>query len=159
MARFRFALQLVLDRRLDEEEAKRRALSSIESKRRDLLESLRSRQSEIAAGRAAWRGELVGLVDPASLRHHAAAGVGLFRKAQRTVLEIASLEKGIIKARTEAVDAARARRTLEILRDQRLAAFALVERRREQGALEEIAANAARNQRGQEFALQHEVTP
>ena len=126
MARFRFALQLVLDRRLDEEEAKRRALASIESKRRDLLESLRSRQSEIAAGRAAWRGELVGLVDPASLRHHAAAGVGLFRKAQRTVLEIASLEKGIIKARTEAVDAARARRTLEILRDQRLAAFALV---------------------------------
>ena len=159
MARFRFALQLVLDRRLDEEEAKRRALASIESKRRDLLESLRSRQSEIAAGRAAWRGELVGLVDPASLRHHAAAGVGLFRKAQRTVLEIASLEKGIIKARTEAVDAARARRTLEILRDQRLAAFALVERCREQGALDEIAANGARNQRGQESALQHEVTP
>ena len=120
---------------------------------------MRSRQSEIAAGRAAWRGELVGLVDPASLRHHAAAGVGLFRKAQRTVLEIASLEKGIIKARTEAVDAARARRTLEILRDQRLAAFALVERRREQGALDEIAANGARNQRGQESALQHEVTP
>ena len=57
---------------------------------------------------------------------------------QRVVLEIASLEKGIAKARAEAVEAARARRTLEILRDQRLAAFADGERRKEQGALDEL---------------------
>ncbi len=144
MARFRFALQRVLDRRLDEEEVKRRALASIERRRRELEESLRTRQGEISAGRAAWRSELVGEIDPASLRHHAAAGVGLFRKAQRTVIEIASLEKGIAKARLEAVEAARARRTLEILRDQRLASHNDLERRREQGALDEIAANNAR---------------
>jgi flagellar export protein FliJ len=85
----------------------------------------------------------VGEVDPAALRHHAAAGVGLFRKAQRTVLEIASLEKGIAKARAESVEAARARRTLEILREQRLAAFRALENRREQGALDEIATTGA----------------
>ncbi|MEY5061877.1 MAG: hypothetical protein RIS45_1798 [Planctomycetota bacterium] len=138
MARFKFTLQRVLDRRLDEEEVKRRALAAIERRRRELEDSLRVRQAEISAGRQALRTELVGEIDPAALRHHAAAGVGLFRKAQRTVLEIASLEKGIAKARTEAVEAARARRTLEILRDQRLAAFVEVERRKEQGALDEL---------------------
>ena len=143
MARFRFALQRVLDRRLDEEEVKRRALAVLEGRRRQLEESLRTRQGEISAGRDAWRAELVGEVDPAALRHHAAAGVGLFRKAQRTVLEIASLEKGIATARAESVEAARARRTLEILREQRLAAFRALENRREQGALDEIATTGA----------------
>ena len=143
MARFRFALQRVLDRRLEEEEVKRRALAVLEGRRRQLEESLRTRQGEISAGRDAWRAELVGEVDPAALRHHAAAGVGLFRKAQRTVLEIASLEKGIAKARAESVEAARARRTLEILREQRLAAFRALENRREQGALDEIATTGA----------------
>ena len=99
MPRFRFALQRVLDRRLDEEEVKRRALAVLERKRRELEESLLTRPGEISAGREAWRAALVGEVDPAALRHHAAAGVGLFRKAQRTVLEIASLDKGLAKAR------------------------------------------------------------
>jgi len=138
MARFKFTLQRVLDRRLDEEEVKRRALATIERRRRELEDSLRARQGEISASRNAWRAELVGEIDPAALRHHAAAGVGLFRKAQRTVIEIASLEKGIAKARAEAVEAARARRTLEILRDQRLAAFNDTLRRREQSALDEL---------------------
>ena len=65
---------------------------------------------------------------------------------QRTVLEIASLEKGIAKARAEAVEAARARRTLEILRDQRLSAFADGERRKEQGALDELGQQRAHAQ-------------
>lgn len=146
MARFKFTLQRVLDRRLDEEEVKRRALATIERRRRELEDSLRARQGEISASRNAWRAELVGEIDPAALRHHAAAGVGLFRKAQRTVIEIASLEKGIAKARAEAVEAARARRTLEILRDQRLAAFADGERRKEQGALDELGQQRAHAQ-------------
>ena len=145
MPRFRFALQRLLDRRLDEEEVKRRALATIEKRRRELEDSLRARQAEISAGRTAMRAELVGEIDPAALRHYAAAGVGLFRKAQRTVLEIASLEKGIAKARAEAVEAARARRTLELLRERRLAAHHDAERRAEQGALDEIAANLARD--------------
>jgi flagellar export protein FliJ len=145
MPRFRFALQRLLDRRLDEEEVKRRALATIEKRRRELEDALRARQTEISAGRTAMRAELVGEIDPAALRHHAAAGVGLFRKAQRTVLEIASLEKGIAKARAEAVEAARARRTLEILRERRLAAHHDAERRTEQVALDEIASNLARD--------------
>ena len=143
MARFRFTLQRVLDRRLDEEEVKRRALAAIERRRRELEDALRARQDEISAGRDAWRAGLVGPIDPAALRHHAAAGVGLFRKAQRTVIEIASLDKGIAKAKAEAVEASRARRTLEILRDRRLAAFQEVERRSEQAALDEIGLQAA----------------
>jgi len=145
MPRFKFALQRLLDRRLDEEEVKRRALATVERRRRELEDALRARQAEISAGRDAMRVELVGMVDPAAIRHHAAAGVGLFRKAQRTVLEMASLEKGIAKARAEAIEAARARRTLEILKERRLAAHAELERRREQGAIDEIASNIVRD--------------
>ncbi len=159
MARFRFALQRVLEHRQDEEAAKRRALAAIERKRRELEESLRVRQSEIAAGREAWRAQLVGAIDPASLRHHASAGVGLFRKAQRTVLEIAGMEKGIAKARLEAVEAARARRTIELLRERREAAFNLTQQRSEQGALDEIAANRAPHRGPLDTGLQQEHLP
>jgi flagellar FliJ protein len=152
MAKFRFALQRVLDRRLDEEEVRRRALARIESHRRGLEDSLRTRQTEISAGREAWRGGLVGEIDPAALRHHAAAGVGLMRKAQRTVLELASLEKGLAKARAELVEAARARRALELLREQRLAAHRALESRRERDQLDELALAGVRRQEAERAA-------
>ncbi|MFM7133565.1 MAG: flagellar export protein FliJ [Planctomycetota bacterium] len=139
MPKFRFALQRVLDRRLDEEEAKRAALGRIEAERRRLEDALRDRQREISSGRDEWRAGLVGAVDPASLRHHAASGVGMMRRAQRTVLELAGLQKGLEKARVELVEAARARRALEILRERRLAAHLADESRRESADLEEIA--------------------
>ncbi|MFM1823665.1 MAG: hypothetical protein RI967_1931 [Planctomycetota bacterium] len=142
MARFHFALQPVLERRLDEEEAKRRAVAALESRRRALEDALRGRQAELAGGRDAWRAELVGEVDAASLRHHAAAGLGIVRKAHRTVLEMAALEKGLAAARAELVEAARARRALELLREQRLAAHLALEARREREALDEFAATA-----------------
>ncbi len=147
MPRFRFALQRVLDRRLDEEEAKRRALGDVQQRKRALEDSLRTRQNEIATGRDVWRAGLVGAVDPIELRHHASAGVGLFRKAQRTVLEMASLEPLIAKARAELIEAARARRTLEILREQRLAAHNAAEAKRERDQLDEFAGELARRER------------
>ena len=150
MARFRFALQRVLDRRLDEEEAKRRAHGQIEAKRRALEDALRSRQNEIGAGRDAWRSGLVGEIDPATLRHHATAGLGLVRTAQRTVLEMASLEKVLVKSRAELVEAARARRALELLREQRFAAFLSQDAKREREQLDEFAGDIARRARGEE---------
>ena len=153
MARFRFALQRVLDRRLDEEEVKRRALASVEGQRRKLEQSLRDRQAELAQGRDAWRDGLVGVIDPAALRHHAVAGVGLMRKAQRTVLEMAGLEKALVKTRAELVEAARARRTLEILREQRLAVHHAIEASHERAGMDEMAANNARRNREGEEAI------
>ncbi|MCE2882041.1 MAG: flagellar export protein FliJ [Planctomycetaceae bacterium] len=152
MAKFRFALQRVLDRRLDEEEARRRVLSQVEAKRRGLEDALRTRQQEISAGRDAWRSGLVGTVDPAALRHHAIASTGLVRKAQRTVLELAGMEKALVKARADLVEAARARRALEILRERRLAAHLAEESRRERDNLDEFAANVARRARDAEGA-------
>ena len=64
------------------------------------------------------------------------------RKAHRTVLEMAALEKGLAAARAELVEAARARRALELLREQRLAAHLALEARREREALDEFAATA-----------------
>ena len=44
MALFRFALQRVLDRRLTEEEGKRRVVSELEKRRRAFEDALRARQ-------------------------------------------------------------------------------------------------------------------
>ena len=140
---FRFTLERILDLRLDEEDAKRRALAAIEARRRSLEESLRSRQAEIAAGRDEWRAGLVGPVDAEALRHNARAALGLVRRAQRAVLELAALEKALARARMELVEAARARRALEILRERRLAAHLAEEGRREQSALDEMGARVA----------------
>jgi len=147
MAKFRFALQRVLELRLDEEEAKRRVYTEFARKQRALEDALRGRQLEIATGRDAWRTQLVGEVDPAALRHHASAAVGLVRKAQRTVLEMASLEKSLERARLDLVEAAKARRALEILRERRLAAHTEAEATRERAQLDEIASNLSRRER------------
>ena len=155
MAKVRFALQRVLDRRLDEEEAKRRTHAALEAKKRGLEDALRGRQQEIAAGRDMWRTQLVGEVDAAALRHHAGAAMGLVRKAQRTVLEMASLEKSITVSRTELVEVAKARRALEILRERRLAAHVELEAMRERAQLDEFASDLAR--RAREDAMQASV--
>lgn len=138
MPRFRFALDRVLERRIDDEEARRRALAAIEARRRGLEEALRGRQAEIAAGRSEWREGLVGEVDAEALRHNARAALGLVRRAHRTVLELAALEKPLARARAELVEAARARRALELLRERRLAAHLAEENRREQVELDEF---------------------
>jgi flagellar FliJ protein len=144
MAKFRFALERVLDRRLKEEEARRLVLAKIEGHRRALEDALRDRQREIGAGRDDWRNSLVGTVDPVALRHNAAASMGLMRKAQRTVLELAGLDKSLVRAKADLVEAARARRALEILREQRFAAFKTVEARREREQLDEFAQEMTR---------------
>lgn len=152
MARFRFTLARLLDRRLKEEEARRLVLAKIEGHRRALEDALRDRQREISAGRDEWRRQLVGEIDPAALRHQAGASLGLLRKAQRTVIEIAGLEKSLVRAKEDLIEAARARRALEILRERRLAAFQAVEARREREQLDEFAQEMdrrARLERGQ----------
>ena len=147
MAKFRFSLERLLDRRLKEEEARRLVLTKIEAHRRALEDSLRERQREISAGREEWRQQLVGAVDPAALRHHAGASLGLLRKAQRTVLEMAGLEKSLGRAKEDLVEAARARRVLEILRERRFAAYQAVEARREREQLDEFAQEMDRRAR------------
>ena len=155
MPRFRFALQRVLDLRLREEEARRLALAGVEGQRRMLEDSLRTRQVEISAGRDEWRRQLVGEIDPTALRHHSSASLGLMRKAQRTVLEIAGLEKQLARAKADLVEAARRRRVLEILREQRLLAHRAKEDHKERDQLDEFAQSAARR-RAEEDAIAEE---
>jgi flagellar biosynthesis chaperone FliJ len=63
------------------------------------------------------------------------------------VLEIAGMEKGLVRAKQDLVEAAQARRALEILREQRLAAFRAVEAGRERDQLDEFAQEMDRRAR------------
>jgi flagellar export protein FliJ len=77
------------------------------------------------------------------------------RKAQRTVLEIAGLEKQLARAKADLVEAARRRRVLEILREQRLLAHRAKEDHKERDQLDEFAQSAARR-RAEEDAIAEE---
>jgi len=150
MARFIFKLQRALDRRLQIEEEKRAVFARIDAMRVKLEEGLRTRQAEIQQSREAWRGGMVGAIDPVALRQHANAGLGLFRKAQRTVIELSGLDRGLQAARAAMVSAAQDRRALEILRESRLAEFKGSEDRKERDQLDEFGADLAERRRQEE---------
>ncbi len=143
MARFIFKLQRALERRMQVEEEKRAAFARIDAMRIRLEEGLRARQAEIQLSREAWRSSMVGAIDPTQLRQHANAGLGLFRKAQRTVIELSGLDRGLQAARAAMVVAAQERRALEMLRDARAAEWRRAEEKKERDQLDEFGADLA----------------
>lgn len=146
MPRFRFPLEPLLEMRRREEETRIGELAVIEHERRRLEESLRERQTELGAGRAALRAGLVGAVDVHLLRQQAAASLAVDRLARRTVLELAGLAQKADAARQRLVAAAQRRRAIEILRERRVEEWNREQDRKETAFLDELA-NIARARR------------
>ncbi|MDY7109689.1 MAG: flagellar export protein FliJ [Planctomycetota bacterium] len=143
MARFRFKLEPLLKARRHAEREKQRAVAELERQRLDLEDALRRRQAFIVEGKAALRDRLVGDLDMPSLRAHAGSTVQVMREAERLVLELAGVHKRLEAARGELVEAARERRSLELLRDRRLAQWKAALNKAEDAALDELAVHAA----------------
>lgn len=129
------------------EDEKRAVFARVDAMRVKLEEGLRARQAEIQLSREAWRSGMVGAIDPTALRQHANAGLGLFRKAQRTVIELSGLDRGLQAARAAMVAAAQDRRALEILRETRFAEHRCVEDKKERDQLDEFGADLAERKR------------
>jgi flagellar export protein FliJ len=143
MPRFRFPLDPLLDLRRREEERCRSVVAGIEQERVALETQLAERQRDIAAGQDALRGGLVGRIDALQLRQQAVSIIGVDQLARRTVLELAGVHQRLAAARAVLVEASRRRRAIEILREQRLAAWN-EELARKETALFDDLANAAR---------------
>jgi flagellar FliJ protein len=143
MARFRFKLEPLLRARRHAEREKQRAVAELQRQRLDLEHALRRRQAFITEGKAALRDRLVGDLDMPSLRAHAGSTVQVMREAERIVLELAGVHKRLEAARGELVEAARDRRSLELLRDRRLAQWKAALNKAEDAALDELAVHAA----------------
>lgn len=141
MARFRFELQNVLDQRLREERARQRVVAELE-RERVLLES------EIRACREMALRESLDLrerltpgvaVDIDAVRVQANASLGVLARAQAAVVRLSGVHQRLDRARLELLEAATARRAVELLRDRRIEQWKRDELRREQLVLDDIA--------------------
>ena len=143
MTRFRFQLQPLLDVREREEHAAQRTVAELETMRRRMEEQIRRRQHDLAEGKQVLRGALVGSLDFAALRLHAASAVQVMRSGHRQVLELAGVMKRLEQARILLTECARRRRAIELLRDRRLEEWRREQDRAELPVLDELAVSAS----------------
>lgn len=130
------------------EQNHQRLVASIEHERMALEESLRTQQHRIAHGKESLSSGLVGQVDMTVLRRHAAVSIQLQRLAQRTVLELAGVHRRLDAARQELIEAAKQRRVVERLREQRFEQWKAQQEKAETDAIDELAVMAAARRRG-----------
>ncbi len=160
MKRPRFALQPLLDRRVEVEREARRAVGALERERVGHESTIRACQSESArvkgeVRRSMWDGGRSGAhtVDAATIRLSAAASFHAEGRARQAAVSLAGVLKRLETARETLREATAARRSLELLKERREAAWAAGERRREAAELDEIGTQrAARLAQGQETA-------
>jgi flagellar FliJ protein len=142
MARFRFGLQAVLDLREREEKERQRVVARLESERMALENTLRGYQDALRQSKEGMRlamgGASGGGVDPPALRLEAGAALGMQIRAHQAALRLAGVHRRLETARRALMQATKARRAIEVLKERRYAAWCAEQNRRESVALDEI---------------------
>jgi flagellar FliJ protein len=148
MAKFVFTLKSLLRARQIAEQGCQRAVAELEQQRLALEGRLRNEQSRIVQMKGDLRNTLTGPIDPHALRLHAAATMQQVRSAQQMVLEMAGVHRRLEPARLRLVEAARQRRAVELLRDQRFEQWKRIQDRKDTALLDELATIASARQPG-----------
>ena len=142
MARFRFGLQAVLDMREREERERRVVVARLEGERLELEGLLRGYQASMRSCKEAMRRALgagdARMVDGAALRMEAGSALSMQTRAHQAALRLGGVHRRLASARRALMEATRARRAIEVLRERRLAAWEAEEKRREGAMLDEI---------------------
>lgn len=125
------------------EQVKQRAVADIERERLALEDKLRRQQDTIALARDSLRESLIGTLDAHNLRLHAASSIQQMRQAQRLALELAGVHRRLEAARAALIEASRARRAIELLRERRFEQWKAALDKAENNALDELAVIAA----------------
>ncbi|MHC4427986.1 MAG: flagellar export protein FliJ [Planctomycetota bacterium] len=143
MAKFRFKLEPLLKARKRAEERHQLTVAGMERERLALEEKLRRQQDAIGQSKKTWRGSLVGRIDIASLRLQAASALGSVRQAQQLVLQLAGVHQRLEAARCELIEATKARRAIERLKERRFERWKTDLEKAETARLDELATNGA----------------
>jgi flagellar FliJ protein len=143
MVRFRFALDPLLKTRGRHEQAIQREVADLERERLAMEDRIRRKQRLFAEGRDARRDSLTGTLNIDALRGHAGSALRVMRDTQRDVLELAGVHRRLDLARARLIEATRARRAVELLRERRYEAWRRDHERRETAAQDELATIAA----------------
>lgn len=161
MARgFVFELEPLLEHRRRIEEEHQRAVAALERVRLDIEERIRTAQETITEAREVLRDQLAGAAANASPSAAGPAGPGrvaldavrlqmnasfhMTSLARKAVLELAGAHKRLEAARARLLEATKARRALEILKERRFERWKREQRRREEREMDEINTQRAR---------------
>ena len=104
-----------------------------------LEDGLRQRQVRLSESKRSVRDQLVGTIETSHVRMQANASLAIMRDAERTVLELAGIHQRLEEARSKLREAAKRRRAIELLKEQRVMEWRRSEARAEQLALDELA--------------------
>ena len=145
MARFVFELEALLRKRLHDERQQMGRVAEIERDRLAIESEIRGYQSTIVeekrdlAGRLGAEQTEGGGVDLRAVRMQANASIRLIDRAQRAVIRLKAVYDRLDAARLELIGMTTKRRAIELLREDRFAAWKIEQSRREQAELDEIA--------------------
>lgn len=139
MAKFRFQFEPVLFQRRAEEDSCQRDLAKSLRTRMILCDQLRQLQQDITVQKRQLSGALVGRVDMERVAHFACYSGQTTHRAHTLVVRLAGVEKQIEAARLRLLEATRARKAMEILRDRRYQQWKTQIERREVAQLDELA--------------------
>lgn len=139
MAKFKFQFDAVLQQRLAQEELRQRELAKVLRQRLIFHTHLRQMQQTITQSKHDLASGLVGKVNLEAISQFARFSGQVSQRARMTVAKLAALEKTIAAARQRLLEATRARRALELLRDRQHQQWLRLQDAREQMVLDEIA--------------------
>jgi len=145
VARFRFTLQALLEARKREERDRQVEVAAIESERLRLEDAIRSRHAAARAGREDLRAALApgGPRSMAGVRLQAGASLKLEAQTQALAIELAGVLKRLEGARERLLEAARARKAVELLREKRFHEWKREQDRREANEQDDLVTGRA----------------
>jgi len=139
---FIFKLETLLRHRRMIEDERQRELAKCMRHRMILLDQLRQMQTTIQTSRHDLAGSLVGKVDLEQVGRFAHYSLQVRQRAQGIVQQTALIERQINAARERLIEATRARKALELLRDKQERAWRQQQERRDAAAMDEMAVQA-----------------
>jgi flagellar protein FliJ len=148
MAKFKFALQPILEQRERVERDRQIEVAAIQAERLALEQQLREAHATSRGEREAWRSALApanvaGSVDLWMARQQAFAVVSADGRARMIENELPALRKRLEAARTRLAQAAKERRAMELLRDRRYEEWLAAINKKERDFLDELGVQAS----------------
>lgn len=138
MPKFHFPLDPLIRHRRRIEDSRRQVLAALESERSGLEDRLRNIHAQIEAERQTLTGSLIGCVDTRLIRDHAVMSATLQDQAHRCAVRLADIYKRIEQARTALLEAAKARKSLQRLRETRYETWRCAIENREAAVLDDL---------------------
>lgn len=142
MAVFEFKFESVLKQRRRVEDKHQRELAQLLRQKMIFESELRQLQQRITDDKASMTDSLRGHVNVGRIRQHAAHSAQVTGRAQQIAVKLLAMHRQIEQARGTLLEATRARKSIELLRDRHYNRWRREQQRRETAELDEIATQA-----------------